>query len=124
MDWNPFAPCELLLIDPLILRHFRWDGKSFKTLSTPASNFLTTSSVATESVRLARHSRFSQISSLTLTEILNDDLATDPAAAIFVTREDGGTVSQTIVTVSVQEIRFASQRRDEPLQEIYFPRVL
>lgn len=121
-EWSHFAPCELLLIDHEGLRHFGWDGESFASLPAPAANFLTTSSVATEAVRKARHSRFDRIASSDVTAILNDDTADDPAAAIFVTRDDGGTVSQTFVTVGAREIIFASRRRDESLQEIRFPR--
>jgi hypothetical protein len=121
-EWGHFAPCELLLIDHEGLRHFGWVGESFTSMPAPAANFLTTSSVATEAVKTARHSRFDRIASSGVTAILNDDTANDPAAAIFVTRDDGGTVSQTLVTVSVREIIFASRRRDEPLQEIRFPR--
>ena len=121
-EWSQFAPCELLLIDHEGLRHFGWDGESFASLSAPAADFLTTSSVATEAVKTARNSRFDRITPSGVTTILNDDTANDPAAAIFVTRDDGGTVSQTFVTVSVREIIFASRRRDGPLQEIRFPR--
>lgn len=121
-EWTNFAPCEILLIDHEGLRHFGWDGESFTSLPAPAANFLTTSSVATEAVKIARRSRFDRIASSDVTAILNDDTANDPAAAIFVARDDGGTVSQTFVTVSVREISFASRRRDESLQEIRFPR--
>lgn len=121
-EWSHFAPCELLLIDHEGLRHLGWDGESFASLPVPAANFLTTSSVATEAVKIVRHSRFNRISSSGVSAILNDDTANDPAAAIFVTRDDGGTVSQTVVTVSAREIHFASRRREEQLQEIRFPR--
>lgn len=121
-QWSHFAPCELLLIDHEGLRHFGWDGGSFASLPDPAANFLTTSSIATESVKNARRSRYDRIASSGVSTILNDDTANDPAAAIFVTRDDGGTVSQTFVTVSVREIIFASRRRDELLQEIRFSR--
>jgi hypothetical protein len=121
-EWSKFAPCDLLLIDHEGLRHFGWNGESFASLSAPAANFLTTSSVATEAVKITRRSRFDRIASSGVSAILNDDIADDPAAAIFVTRDDGGTVSQTFVTVSVREIIFASRRRDESLQKIRFPR--
>jgi hypothetical protein len=121
-EWHHFAPCELLLIDQEKLRHFGWDGHSLKSLPTPTANFLTTSSVATEAVKTARRCRFDQLASSDVIAILNDHMAHEPAAAIYVTREDGGTVSQTFVTVGEREILFALRRRDEPLQEIRFPR--
>lgn len=121
-DWMRFAPCELLMIDQDQTRHFGWDGRTFGVLQTPGSNFLTTSSVATEAVKLARHSRFDQISSCTIRAILDDVTAADPAAAIYVTRKDGGTVSQTIISVRSGEIGFLSKRRGEPSLEIRFPR--
>lgn len=120
--WHDFAPCELLLIDQKRFRHFSWNGKTFESLPAPATNFLTSSSVATESVKIARHARFHQIYKSDIPAILSDASANDPANAIFVTRPDGGTVSQTFVSVNAREIIFATRRRDEPLQEIRFPR--
>lgn len=120
-EWNHFAPCDIILIDQNGLRYFGWNGRSFGSLCAPVKNFLTTSSVATDSVRIARHSRFDLISSSGVTAVLNDNVANDAAAAIYVTREDGGTVSQTFVTVSAREIFYASRRRDGPLLEVRFP---
>ncbi len=122
VTWENYAPCELLLIAPEGVRHFGWDGATFRTHPTPARNFLTTSSVRTTHVRNARQSRFDAISGLPVGEILDDTLAEDPAEAIFVTREDGGTVSRTSVVVGPEFIRFIVTRRGEAERQVAFPR--
>lgn len=121
-DWKKFAPCGLLLVGPGCMMHFGWDGQVFEMLPAPEQAFLTTSSVATEAVKSARLSRFLEISSWPLANILDDDRAADAASAIYVTRDDGGTVSQTTVLVGAQEIRFVLRRRNGPSHEIFIPR--
>jgi len=121
--WEDYAPFEAVFIAEGEMRHFGWDGESFRRLPAPGRNFLTTSSIAGETVKAARNARYDAISASPLSVILADSATTGtPATAIYVTREDGGTVSQTSVLVTATEIRFAVQRRDEPVQEIRFPR--
>ena len=121
-DWHQFAPCQLLLISPGCLMHFAWDGLAFVGLPQPEQDFLTTSSVATEAVKAARISRFGQIASLPIASILDDEIAAAAPFAIHVTREDGGTVSQTKVVVGAHEIHFVSKRRSGSPREILIPR--
>ena len=118
-----FAPFEAILIAEGQVRHFSWDGEGFRNLSLPARKFLTTSSVECELVKSVRNARFDEISSSPLSNVLDDAFAGEnPATAIHVTREDGGTVSQTSVIVTSTGIRFSVQRRGGPAQEIIFPR--
>lgn len=120
--WSDYAPCDIILIAPGIIQHFSWDGVIFRTNPLPPQPFLTASSVNCEIVRKARIARYEQISSQPIQQILDDDSAEEPAQAIHVHREDGGTVSKTFVTVSASEIRFSVARRDQPAIEIIFPR--
>ena len=118
-----FAPFEALLLGEGQIRRFGWDGESFSRLTLPPRNFLTTSSVESAFVIAARYARFDAWSSSSCLDILDDTYSDgNPAAAIHVTREDGGTVSQTSVIVTATDIRFSIQRRGGPLQEIIFPR--
>ena len=120
--WEDYAPCDLLLISPHGVRNFGWDGATFRAYPKPTRNFLTTSSIRTTLVRQARLARFNAISGLPVGKILDDSAAEDPAAAIFVTREDGGTVSRTFVVVGPRTIQFAVTRRGETARQIIFPR--
>lgn len=122
IDWGNYAPCDLLLLTPEGVLHFGWDGATFRAHPPPTRNFLTTSSVRTESVGRARQTRYEAIAGLPIGEILDDTTAEDPAEAIFVTREDGGTVSRSSVIVGHETIRFAVTRRGEPARQIVFPR--
>ncbi len=121
-SWEMFSPCNLLLLTARESRHYGWDGKIFSKQTPPISNFLTTSSVTSEEVRRVRGERYEQLAELSVAEILDDSVAENPAAAIHVTREDGGTVSRTSVIVDEQEICFSVRRRGEELREISFPR--
>jgi uncharacterized protein with NRDE domain len=120
--WNNFAPCEILLIDTSGLRHFGWYGEALERLPNPPRTFLTTSSVRTDLAKKARCQRFDELSQFPIFSILNDASTDDPDASIFVTREDAGTVSQTIVTVTQEDISITHQRRAEPSYKIVFPR--
>ena len=118
-----FAPFEAVLIAESEVRYFGWNGVTFRCLSLPPRTFLTNSSVASESVKAARNARFDLISASPVSAALDDDFApVNPATAIYLTREDGGTVSQTTVIVTGTDIRFAVQRRGGSSQEIMFPR--
>jgi hypothetical protein len=118
-----FAPFEAVLIAEAQVRRFGWDGETFRRLTLPPRTFLTTSSVESASVIAARNARFDALSSSSWHAILDDSFSGgNPAAAIHVTREDGGTVSQTSVIVTTADIRFSVCRRGGPLQEILFPR--
>lgn len=112
--YGDYAPFDLLLFDDLTVRSFGWDGFEFCEKAIGGLPFLTSSSVKSQHVVAARKERFRQIQRLPLTEILNDTKAVKPEEAIYVTREDGGTVSQTIVRVSQDEIQFSVTRRGEP----------
>jgi hypothetical protein len=120
--WVDHAPCDVVLFAPAEIRHYGWDGVVFRTHPTPPQPFLTASSVNGEVVRKARTARYHLISNQTIPHILDDDAAEEPACAIHVRREDGGTVSRTFVTVNASEIRFSVARRGEPASEILFPR--
>lgn len=118
-----FAPFEAILVGEGEFHRFGWDGNSCSALPPPPRNFLTTSSIDSEKVKVARYHRYDSIASLPMSSIITDDYyEVNPAEAIHVTREDGGTVSQTTVIVSSSGIRFAVQRRSGPLREILFPR--
>lgn len=121
-QWSNYAPCEILLIDTSGLRHFGWYGESLERLPSPPRTFLTTSSVRTDLVKSARCKRFDEISNSKIFSILNDTSPDDPDASIFVTRADAGTVSQTIVTVTQEDISITHQRRAEPSYKLVFPR--
>ena len=83
---------------------------------------MTSSSVDSQRVMAARKKRYEQIRHLPLTEILNDAEASQPEEAIYVTRDDGGTVSQTVVRVSRDEIQFSVTRRGESQRFDSIPR--
>lgn len=119
-----FAPFEAILIAENEIRHFGWNGEKYHKLPTPPRTFLTSSSVESETVKATRNARFDLISSAPLSAALDDDFAPhNPATAIFVTREDGGTVSQSCVIVTGSNIRFSVRRRGGPRQEISFTRL-
>ena len=111
--YDEFSPFDLLLIDDSGVRTFGWDGIVFGEKVLGSTPFLTSSSVGSTRVIAARKKRFEQIRHLPLMEILSDTEAETPEEAIYVTREDGGTVSQTMVHVSQDEIRFSVIRRGE-----------
>lgn len=108
-----YAPFDLLLLDDSKAYHFGWDGSEFceKTIDMPF--FLTSSSVDSQRVVTARKKRFKQIRHLPLNEILADKKAKRPEEAIYVSRLDGGTVSQTVVHVRRDRIQFSVIRRGE-----------
>lgn len=120
--WNDHAPCDIVLFAPGEMRHYGWDGVMFRAHPAPSQPFLTASSVDCEAVRNARTARYRLISDQPIQHILDDDVAEEPACAIHVKREDGGTVSRTFVTVTATEIRFSVARRGESAGEIVFPR--
>lgn len=120
--WTEHAPCDIVLFAPDEMRHYGWDGVIFRVHPAPPQPFLTASSVNCEVVRKARIARYGLISSQPIQQILDDETAEEPACAIHVKREDGGTVSRTFVNVSAAEIRFSVARRDEEAIEIVFPK--
>lgn len=120
--WDDHAPCNIVLFSPEGMRHYGWNGLVFRELPAPAQPFLTTSSVDCEAVKKARTTRYRIISDQSIQHILDDDAADDPAYAIHVQREDGGTVSRTFVSVTVTEIQFSVARRGETAVKISFPR--
>ncbi len=118
-----FAPFEAVLIAEREIRHFGWDGVTFRRLSLPPRTFLTNSSVESEFVKAARIARFDLIASSSVLAALDDAFAPEkPATAIYLTREDGGTVSKTVVIVTSSDICFSVQRRGGDPLEIIFPR--
>ena len=119
-----YAPFDLILLEGSIVRRFGWDGSEFCEKAIGALPFLTSSSVNSEHVIAARRKRFAQICHLPLIEIMNDTESAQPEEAIYVTREDGGTVSQTTVCVSRDEIQFSVTRRGEAQQVATVPRQL
>ena len=92
-------------------RRGRPDGAR-RSIGVPPRHFFTTSSVKSKCVEFSRISRFEELANSTISEILRDTVAADPASAIFLTREDAGTVSLTSVKVDLSEIRFVVTRRD------------
>ena len=122
LRWDDYAPCHILLISPEGSRHYFWDTIEFRSSGVPPCHFFTTSSVESERVGLSRISRYDALAGSPIAEILKDTVAPDPASAIFVTREDAGTVSLTMVKVGLLEIRFEVSRRGGESQEIIFPR--
>ena len=121
--WVDHAPCDIVLFAPEEMRHYGWDGAVFRAHPTPPQPFLTASSINCEVVRKARTARYRLISNQTIQQILDDETAADPACAIHVRRDDGGTVSRTFVTVTATEIHFSVARRDEAAIKIAFPRM-
>jgi uncharacterized protein with NRDE domain len=112
-DYNDFAPFDLFLLDDSRARCFSWDGLVFRDKEMGALPFLTSSSVHSQRVIAARRKRFEQMRELSLIDLLSDTAAAQPEEAIYVTREDGGTVSQTLVKVSRDTIQFSVTRRGE-----------
>lgn len=121
-QYNDFAPFDLLLLDSSGAQLFGWDGFEFLQKTIGDLPFLTSSSVDSKRVVAARRRRFLQIRHWSLVEILSDTEAEHPEEAIYVTRKDGGTISQTIVWVSRDEIQFAVTRRGESRQFESVPR--
>lgn len=122
LKWDDYAPCHILMISPEGSRHYGWDGINFRSTGVPPRRFFTTSSVESERVGLSRIVRYEELASSTISEILKDTVADDPASAIFLTREDAGTVSLTMVKVGLLDIRFEVSRRGGESHEIIFPR--
>ena len=116
------APFDLILLESSVLQRFSWDGSEFREKAIGALPFMTSSSVDSQRVMAARKKRYEQIRHLPLTEILNDAEASQPEEAIYVTRDDGGTVSQTVVRVSRDEIQFSVTRRGESQRFDSIPR--
>lgn len=108
-----YAPFDLILLESSIVRQFSWDGSNFCEKAIGALPFITSSSVNSERVIATRRKRFEQIRHLPLAEILNDTEAAQPEEAIYVTRTDGGTVSQTVVRFNRDEVQFSVTRRGE-----------
>jgi len=121
-SWQDHAPCHVLVFAPDEMHHYAWDGLLFLPQAKAEQPFLTCSSVNCEQIRQTREARHRLISNLPIREKLSDTQATDPASAIYVTREDGGTVSQTFVSVLANSIQFSVTRRNEASIEITFAR--
>lgn len=117
-EWRKFAPCRMLMIAPTGARHYGWDGVHFSMMPPPEESFLTTSSYQCEQVCAIRIARYREIQDRPIAEILDDEMAAHPAAAIHATREDGGTVSRISVIVDESNIHFAVRRRGEEFQRI------
>lgn len=111
--YDDFAPFNLLLLCDSGAQSFGWDGNEFRKKAIGDLPFLTSSSVDSQRVIATRKRRFEQIRHLPLIEILSDTEAAKPEEAIYVTRKDGGTVSQTMVHVSQSKIHFSVTRRGE-----------
>ncbi len=112
--YEDYAPFELLFLAESGVRRFAWDGSAFAELAMDPLPFLTSSSVHSERVIAARKSRFERIRHLPLLDILSDTEAMQPADAIYVTRQDGGTVSQTMIRVTRSKVEFSVTRRCQP----------
>ncbi len=124
LEREDFSPFEAVLVAQDQIRRYAWDGELFSRLPVPDRNFLTTSSVDGERVRLERNARFDVLCYSFISTALNDSFfSTSPSSAIYVTREDGGTVSQTCVLVRSNHIYFSVQRRGGALQELNFARL-
>jgi len=120
--YTDYAPFDLVLLCDSVARRFGWDGFEFGEKAIGTLPFMTSSSVESRRVVAARRKRFEQIRHLSLNEILGDTWAARPEEAIYVIREDGGTVSQTKVNVGRHEIRFSVTRRGEASQSRVIPR--
>ena len=112
-NYEDYAPFHLLLLAQSGARRFTWDGSTFGEAVMDAQPFVTSSSVHSERVIAARKERFKRIRHLPLLDILSDTEAAQSADAIYVTREDGGTVSQTMIRVSRSEIEFSVTSRGQ-----------
>lgn len=121
--WEDHAPCDIVLFAPDGMRYYGWNGGAFRAHPAPTQPFLTASSVNGEVARKARLARYELISSQSIQQILDDEIAEEPSCSIHVRREDGGTVSRTLVHVSAAAIHFSVARRSEPASEIVFPRM-
>ncbi|GEM_PF-3368559 len=118
-----FAPFYLIAMDGKKECCLLWNGEKLTTLNIPDNRFITTSSVRTGFVRIARTKRFNSLNGKSLTERLNDTAAKNPEEALFVTRDDGGTVSKIIVFVSADEVHFSFIRRDNTPIQLATPRM-
>ena len=121
-NYEAFAPFDLLLLNDSGTRFFGWDGRVFREKVVGSLPFLSSSSVGGARVIATRRKRFEQIRDLPLVDILSDTEAQEPEAAIYVTRDDGGTVSQTSVRVSQREVEFSVARRGEERNVHVIPR--
>lgn len=110
--WTEYAPFSLLCWEGDTMEWYRWDGLNLVLQPRPTRNFLTSSSVNPASVRQARENRYDQIREHSLIEILTDSQSSSPSEAIFVTRDDGGTVSQSMVRVTPERISLQVRQRD------------
>lgn len=112
-----------ILLDDSGAQRFGWDGSEFRETPIGSLPFITSSSVQSDPVIAARKRRLEQICHLLpLIEILSDTEAEKPEEAIYVTWEDGGTVSQTVVRVNRDEVQFSVTRRGESRQFESIPR--
>ncbi len=121
-DWGAYPPCELHLFFPNDdVFSLLWDGRMLKRLNL-VRDFATSSSVRSVDVSKIRKARFDFLrGKVPLVEILNDREAVRPEEAIWVNREDGGTVSQTVIQVTHREVyhRFRHRGQDD-WEEIKF----
>jgi hypothetical protein len=118
-----YAPFSLLCWQGNQFVRYRWDGTLFTSQLHPVRTFLTSSSISPIAVRAARERRFEELSGRPLAEILSDESATTAMEAIHVTREDGGTVSQSFLKVDDVEISLTVKRRDGNLTTATLPRL-
>jgi hypothetical protein len=124
VEWTQHAPCYLLTWSPSGFTSHLWTGQDLQKLTPPQRDFMTTSSVRTESICRARVRRFDELIGHPLLEIMSDDYEAEPAAAIFLKRSDAGTVSQSQVQVTEAGISLAVQRSGEPKLQVSTPRRL
>ncbi len=114
LDWSDYAPCHVLILAPgEKARIWLWDGEKLECDMEMTRQFFTTSSVDTAAICAEREARFDGMLDSPLEGIFDSMDLEKPAAGIFMTRTDAGTVSQTRVKVTARSITLAVRRRDE-----------
>jgi Transport and Golgi organisation 2 len=132
MCWMDYAPCDVLVWTPAgpgvgeraCCHRWRWDGERAGVSEERVEGFLTSSSVDTVAVVAARTARCEELQRrhATLEAVLGDTVAELPSHAVYVTRGDGGTVSQSFVTVTRDSVSLSVARRGERGVTLTLPR--
>lgn len=121
-DWTVYHPCHLLIWGGGELRLYSWDGSSLEHRYEESRGFLTTSSFRPRQVMAARMARYEILKEGDLSTILDDQIAEVPAEAIYMSRDDAGTVSQSHVLIDATTVSLSVRRRGGERLTVSCPR--
>lgn len=121
-DWSVYSPCHLVLWGNDEVCRFNWDGSDLTREQLARRGFLTTSSFRPVEVTAARKARYQILAGSDLVAVLDDEVATSSAEAIFMSREDAGTVSQSHLQIGASEVRLSVRQRGGEVVTVSCPR--